>query len=161
MGGIPGFFDGSVEQLLWVCDVQGNLVKPDAQLPAASKSSHFVCARSPPGAVRCEDCRFSPESLVGSPLLDSDDSVRITGKHEVIRIGEFLTSLNPKLREGGFPDRRGQLQGKLALILHDLFPLHFPGNHVLGVIVHQKRTKPTLELLLKYWKHWRRGARVV
>src|SRR5260370_34389085 len=47
---------------------------------------------------------------------------------------------------GGFPDRRGQLQGKLALISHDLFPLPFRGSHVLGVIVHQKRTKPTREL---------------
>ncbi len=50
-----------------------------------------------------------------------------------------------------------RFQGKLALILQDLFPLPSRGAHVFAVTVHQANSRT----VLKYWKHWRRGARVV
>jgi MFS family permease len=40
-----------------------------------------------------------------------------------------------------FPNRRRKFEGKLALILLDLFPLPSRRGHVLALIVHQKRTK--------------------
>jgi len=53
-----------------------------------------------------------------------------------------------RTKGGGFPDRRRKFQGKLTLILQDLFFLPSRAARVFAVIVHQKSTKPAPELCL-------------
>ncbi len=48
-------------------------------------------------------------------------------------------------RSGAFPNRRSKFQGKLALILQDLFPPDSPGRPVFSVKGHQCHTKPARE----------------
>ncbi len=61
-----------------------------------------------------------------------------------------------RTKGGGFPDRRRKFQGKLTLILQDLFFLPSRAARVFAVIVHQKSTMPAPKLdRLRFSTHHR------